>query len=437
MIIPKILPDELWLSYFIRLGKINGFKGEKSTLKHLNEAFGKSDNELPPVSILLARALQMSVKEFCRFHTLLPVSRAVAAGNTRHVIHGDELETTLLAYHARKLENRELKSCSSCILEDISYHGFSYFRREHQFLGFNFCSKHHVRLMRSSRYQYVSPEQITEVKHYEISADEIENQYVLRYKLIIDSWAGAVQPISMLSLTRLMQQKATALGLRWSKQGNKQLLSDNIFQKFPHSWLETIIPDTSKKVNGAYFATIDRLITPQRLASKSYYYALLLSALFESAEEALNASYEYIDDKKAAVVKRKKINSYGVVGGSKLDKLFIECNGLAISMANDMGVSGSSVSAFLIKNGLVPLGQYGKNVLLAFLDFQNGIGLMESSLKHGVAISEIEQMLRRVSTRQGAAVQAIIQKDQTANYITLVKPTRNLTKLFEVDPSIV
>lgn len=437
MIVPKILPDELWLSYFIRLGKINGFNSDKLTLRHLSEVFGRSGNKSQNVSMLLARALQLSVEEFCRFHTLLPVSRAVVVDSTRDVIHGDELEPGLIKYHAHILENRELKSCPSCILEDLSYHGFSYFRREHQFPGFNFCSKHHVRLIRSSRCQFVVPEQVTPIEPCEINVDEIDNPYVQQYKVIIDSLAGAKQPIPMLSLTKLMQQKAKSIGLRWSVKGNKTLLSDYIFLKFPYSWLENIIPNVNKKVKGEYFAIIDRLITPQRSASKSFYYALVLSALFESAEDALNASYECINDKEIAVVKRKKINSYGFADSSRLDNFFIQCNGLSSSMAKNMGVSDSSVAVLLKKKGLAPLGGFKKNVLHAFLDFQSGFGLVESSLKHGVAISEIEQMLRRVSRRQGSAVQAIIQNDQTANYRPQVKPTQNLTKLFEVDPSIV
>lgn len=434
MIVPKILPDEIWLSYYIRLGKINGYKSDKVTQKHLIEVFGRPYENSPLMSVLLSRALLLSVKEFCRFHTLLPVSRAVVTNDTKDVIHGDELVSNLIKYHANKLENRELKSCPSCVTEDISYHGFSYFRREHQFPGFNFCSKHNVRLSRSSRYQFVAPEQVYQIEPHGISADEIGNQYVERYKEIIDSWANAERPIPVSPFIKLMQQRAKNIGLRWSKNGNKSLLSDYIIHKYPYSWIETIIPDINKKVKGQYFASIDRLLTPQRFSSRSSNYALLLSALFECAEEALNSSYECMNDKEIAVVKRKKINSYGIGSCNKLDKLFIECNGLSSSVSKSLGVSESSALEMLIKNGLVPLGRFKKNVLNAFLDFQNGLGLMESSLKHGVKFSDIEQMLRRVSLRQGMAVQAIINKGRTADSGTQVVSTENLIMPYAEDP---
>lgn len=439
MIVPKILPDEFWLGYFIRLSNINGVSYRRKALRQLDMAFKKKDEKKSPsVPIMLSRVLNISSEQFCRFHTLLPVLRAVVANISINANRGDQREINVINYHSQMIVNRELKSCQECIKEDKGYHGFAYFRREHQLPGFNYCSKHNLKLIRSSRDEFVNPDQVMPFEdHYEIVDDEITNGSVQRYKAIIDSWASAGTPIPLSQLTVLMQTRARNIGLRWSRVGNKRLLSDLILKSYPIAWLKILIPDIHKKSDGKYFSAIDSVMTPQNISSRSSIYALALSVLFDSAEESLNAAYACINSNASTSSKGKKRNVHGIRSNSKLDRIYIESKGVSSDIARKMGIGDDSTIQLLIKNGLIPLGNIRKKVLFAFMDFQGGLGMMESCLKHGAKISDLEQLLRKSATRQQVAVQSIMKNDQTAMIDIQTKSRSRTFTSYAVNPCIV
>jgi hypothetical protein len=92
----------------------------------------------------------------------------------------------------------------------------------------------------------------------------------------------------------------------------------------------------------------------------------------------------------------------------------VESKGNATVIAEKLGLSSQYVSENLNKNGLLTMGSINKKELLAFLDFQNGLGFMESCLKHEVEFINLEKMLRISSSIQAEAVRSIITIDQIA-----------------------
>jgi hypothetical protein len=374
-------------------------------------------------------------EEFCRFHTLLPVLRAVVEDRSNKVNHGDQSEIHILKYNSQMILNRELKSCQECIKEDNGYHGFAYFRREHQLPGFNYCSKHNLKLITSSRDAFVNPDQVApleEINHH--LHDELSNESIQRYKTIIESWAGAKAPIPLTQLTSLMQKRARSLGLRWSRIGNKRIFSDLILTSYSIPWLKILIPNIELKSEGKYFSAIDSVMTPQNIATRSSTYALALSVLFNSAEEALNATYECVNSKVIINPKSKNRNVYGIRTNSKLDSIYIESRGISSNIAIKMGIGDDSAIQLLTKNGLTPLGRIREKTLLAFIDFQDGLGIIESCLKHGVKISDLELFLRKSSAKQGMAVRSILKEDQTAMKVIQTESCKKTLTSYVEDP---
>lgn len=230
MIIPEIMPDELGTGYLIRLSKINGYRNKKITIEKIRKKFMIAEDDANlSISILLSRVLGISTEQFCRFHTLLPALRSVSS-HLPYVRHGDIGKPQLIRTNTNFLFKNEFKACSKCVQEDIEYHGFSYYRREHQLPGFDFCSKHNQKLIRSDYKYYVNPDEINLIQSDDSSehcVDELGHEAILRYRTIVDAFANAETPIPQLHILDMLQNKTIALGFCWSHRGkNKKLLSD-------------------------------------------------------------------------------------------------------------------------------------------------------------------------------------------------------------------
>ena len=399
MIVPEILPGEIGAGYLSRLGNINGYVNKTITIENIRKEFlSINEDKNLSISILLSRALGISTEQFCRFHTLLPTLRSISS-HFPYVKHGDSSNPELIKNNSQNMFGEIFFVCKSCKDEDIGYHGFAYYRREHQLPGFDFCSKHHQKLIQSDCEFNTSSNHSCELSHATI----------LRYRTILDSFASAETPIPHLHILDLLQTKARELEVRWSHRGKKKLLSDLIIDTFPAYWLESLGIKVRKKNLGIYFSSIDSLLTTSNKISCGYQYALVLSCLFDNAEDALNAAYACVQLAPRIITKSKRINN-GVWKGKclNLKKLYIESEGNATIIASKLGMKKKSVCDGLNRKGLLALGGINKNRQLAFIDFQSGMGLMESCLKHKVEFKVIEQMLRVSSSVQADAFKSIV-----------------------------
>lgn len=405
MIIPEIMPDELGIGYLIRLSKINGYQNKKITIEKMRKKFMRTeDNVGISISILLSRALGISTEQFCRFHTILPALRSVTS-HLPYIRHGDISQPQLIKTNTNFLFKNEFKACSKCVHEDIEYHGFSYYRREHQLPGFDFCSKHSQKLVRSAYENYVNPDEINLIQSDDSSnhcADEFCHEAILRYRTILDAFANAETPIPQLHILDLLQSRARAHGLFWTQRAkNKNMLSDLVIYNFPVDWLEGFNIKANKKNIRTFFPSIDSLLTTSNKLSCGYLYALVLSVLYDNAEDALNASYDCITKSPRAVKTCVRISD------KDLNKIYVESRGNACVIASKLGLDHKSVSEKLNKKGMLALGKTNKKAQLSFIDFQGGMGLMESCLKHGVELRALEQMLRISSSVQAEALRSI------------------------------
>ncbi len=438
MIIPKILPDEFWLGYLIRVININGLTYGGKSLNRIGKLFKiESDAKPTTIPVMLARMLGLSVEHVCRFHTLLPILRAVVSDDTSTVNHGDESYIDIINCNSNMILKRELKSCKHCIEEDIEYHGFSYFRREHQLPGFNYCSKHNLKLIRSGRDEFVSPDQVTPIQEVTHNLyDETTSESIQRYKTIVDYWAGSEKPIPLSKLAALLQERARILELGWYRFGKKRFVSDLVLASYPIGWLKDLIPNIEMKTEGEYFCSIDSMMTPQTNASRSSKYALVLSVLFDRAEESLNAIHECLNATEVTKIKSKNRNLSSIRYSGELDKIYIESRGVLSDITRKMDIGSCSVANLMMKNGLTPIGSTKKKTLLAFIDFQDGLSIIESCLKHGVKISDLELFLRKSSIKQGMAVRSILKEDQTAMKVKKSECRKKTLKFYVEDPYI-
>lgn len=425
MIIPEIMPGELALGYFFRFRHLNGYKTDEIAIKALRKRLETANEKTTPLPVLLARALAMSLQQFCRFHTLLPFARAVT-GYLPELPHGDPTEMRPVACNGLGVThkvNESIKVCVCCVSEDIDYWGYAYYRREHQLPGVSFCHKHSILLSETSRLLNLNSENISPIKSLTkslIDTNDTKNEIINRYFTIVESWSMAERPIPVLNIVNVLQPRARALGIRWSITGNKPLLSDLAVQVCPEWWLQTIVPTINYKKPNQRLSSIDGVLVQQEKAFRSSTYALALCILFDNAEEALNASYKCISDKSRIISKslKQRIKFYE---GKELTQIFIKHRGNSEFVARELGVDSYRLRKMMKKNGLPPLAGHSHNVLQAFKDFHNGMSLMEAcAINHGNPI-KLEALLRSSSKKLADAL--MLFKYEGSNQLSTTSKT--------------
>lgn len=151
MIIPKSLPDELLVGYRGRLALVNGLQSILSLNAKLLAATVRPAGDIDPTCALVrvgAKAKGLSPMAFLEAHSNFrlncPPRRVITAADLESSLGGNQVA------HVISTSTRGLRGCTDCIDEDLSVHGFSYWRRSHHVPGRYHCPRHGkvLRLMR-------------------------------------------------------------------------------------------------------------------------------------------------------------------------------------------------------------------------------------------------------------------------------------------------
>ena len=423
MIIPQILPGELGVGYLVRFAKINGYQSKKIALRNLKEKYGISaENITPNTPTLLSRALNISIQQYIKYHTPLPVLRGVT-NFLPNILHGDPKHQAIINSHAARRVD-VFKSCDMCTEEDINYHGFIYYRTEHQFPGYDFCSKHKHGLNNADGDYYVTSDKdiVNQSKNSSPTENYATHEVINRYRSIIDSLATSTAPIPLLKLVLVMQTQARLRNISWSKKTTRKLLSDLVLDLLPKPWVEALIPKFASKVYGKYLGNIDCLLTPQIQAGRTCLYAIILSVLYEDADTALNDINRALTLQEKVISKSIRIDQ-SLKENNRIKNAYISKKGHLKDISKEMGVSSSSARKALAKQALMGLTNIRRNIKDALLDFEAGIGLIESCIKNNVKLTELDALLRKLSNEQANAIRSI----DSANLMMHSQFTLNIT----------
>jgi hypothetical protein len=301
MLTSKIHQDEFILGYFGRIRILNLFpsiKWLKDVLLDDVHFSGASLADYPVVNAI-TRMADIPVQQFVLNHSLLPLHLSFPRKNG-NVNHGDPSRLDLIEYFGTMVwQKSEAGFCLDCVKEDTEQLGYTYWRRSHQLPGIHGCLKHGAQLAYNSNRKNAFdnvPSDVVEC-YYKFSEQEFkeisENPIIKRYSDVLNELLSSDRPMHFISVQHRFEKlfrKHKFLGSHhWSETG--EFLSDWILDRIPSFWASAQYPVINYRSDPWAFNAIDSVGSG---TSNSQVYALVLAALFDSSDEAINYWYSRI-----------------------------------------------------------------------------------------------------------------------------------------------
>lgn len=408
---PAAFPDEFAIGYAGRFMKMNALSDEKIAFQMLREWGGNpsaSSREVPKIE-LLAKVAELETARFVRDHTAIALQCAFSATQLC-VPHGSCDRPGLLWSVALRSLRPGAYFCTKCVHEDIEFHGMSYWRREHQLPGLYWCQKHDA------------PLAIVRMKHafrlapsaYLSSHEKLDAQWVdklrqcprvLNFLLVCDDLIARTLPLPERAVARVVTLRARSLGLHTGRgEARQTLVSDFLSDRFDLAWLRSVIPSFQRKIDDQHCSSIDRAVLGKKVGATSLVYAVIIAALFENVEDALNS---VIEAAMYAPTPAKLGSARPEVCDDAIRLAYVRCGGSHRAVASELQISSYNAGKRLNKLALPTLGIAGRKSGLkdAASDFiVNGKSLGEVVKIHGVSQVDLESLLRRSAAPLGAAL---------------------------------
>lgn len=396
---PEILPDEYAPGYKGRVMALNGLIDGKHAMSVLMAWSGNAAANLRDFSTVevLAKIAGIDNHQFVRAHTTLPLRRAVAAIH-REVEHGSTSQRSILWSVALRELRPGAYLCKQCILEDLDFHGISYWRREHQMPGLYCCSKHSLPLAYvDSQSAFGSPPSAFFACNHLVDPHWVKklerSDAVQRFLSITSDLLARPMPLDERYVSRAAIERATALGLHTGRGAVRQkLVSDLIIECFDREWLDSVAPSLIGKPIGEFKSTVDGTLLGKRKGLSATTYALVFAALFESSDLAINAMLKRSSH---TSVGRKLLPSSAGTTEKELREAYIESRGHHSAVAHQLGLSPLVAKRRLRELGLPNMSsttsQQVRNALAAVVDSR--LSLEAAGKAFDVDRLELERLL--------------------------------------------
>lgn len=354
MVIPKPLPDELYIGYLGRLLAINGVKAfspmqATPLLKELFPAVAELAGGKNIYERMLLNILQCHPVTFFHEHSLSRLCSYVKPKNNK------ETSDKIYWKDMRKAHQR-YRFCEECAQHDRAKFGFSYWRRIHQLPGADWCLDHSAPLFEAtSKYPYYwSPGALLVKRKYEAVTSTGKSVSPAIKKLL--------QFLADFIDGDLMLTRKEALGivrLNLSHRGytpndiSYGQLDQDLADFYGMDWIEKHASKMVVKKPG-----LKTVLNPAKNILKLcyrgefIYLSIMFSFMFDSYEDL---ALKIKENSKQEI---SNSNSSKVVRGiyeNTLYNNFILCGGDFLQVAERLGISSRNLSERLRRRGLVSL----------------------------------------------------------------------------------
>lgn len=418
MLQPSIMPDEIALGYLGRVKRLNGLSNTLDAMIRLRQQTQSDigNGRSVPTAMVLSRIADTTFDELLWHHTLLPLSRGVLPSRAPKN-HGDPSAPGILWTVPLRTMRTGAFFCGQCVIEDLDFHGESYWRRSHQVPGAYWCAKHRNALSVSTeRHAFDrAPSEFLEtcpVVDRSWVANLIESQSIHRFLNICDDLLDRRTPLSEFAVNRALSKRARRLRIHTGrgKQLNGDLLSDRLIDSFDARWLNGILPVLENKRHGERVDKIDLRLQNKGTGLSTVAYSVLLSALYDSAEEALRDVADTADESPTA--NRAPIGDT-VVDGERIRRAYVQHSGCVRSVASALGVTRWTANRQLLEYGLPNFSRRKQPVQSAlYLFLVEGVPLSEAVKQCDAPREHVERVLRAAAPALSKAIADIAQVSQ-------------------------
>jgi hypothetical protein len=392
---PLLLPEEFLLGYLGVVSKFRCDTTQNATLEFLVQNFGDISSSRMPRALLIKDVAGISIDQLIAQHSLLPFFRAFASSKSETESVEGQLTSGQLAKHGTRISSTAPQYCPKCVAEDIEFWGRSYWRRNHQILGFDVCPKHHsTKLMRSADCAGFREEPSYHLARANIDSSNVEpSSFQRQYLEICSALIDFKQPIGRHALVQAAKKRCQELGLRRSNIGHRTSLTDFVLSRAPSNWLRKHFPAV---------AAVDRqqrhnlTLSGKNTEASVEMSALFYSALFDSADQALlelqaacrPTTQENVQNKSSSTQTSDWEMSTAI-------RVYSQSGGNTAAVAREFGLNARTLRDVMIDHGLPPIFKALKTpagrALKAYLEGSTSI---ESLKIAGNQKQEFEKLLR-------------------------------------------
>lgn len=331
--------------------------------------------------------------ELIHQHSMLPYRWAISPEGIVDLRHCDR-DVSVIRTMAFAVPRDGVAFCPCCVGEDVDFHGFSIWRREHQLPGAYWCLKHGAALIvvpqAAALAMLQSPASHLASGEHSVPTWVIEAPFSppIRRVLEIESFLlGRKSPLAAGHLLNVARARAKNLGLRTDGFGSGPLLSDLVQDKFAHAWLMASFPPALNPIENANCRYIDLAIHHHKRQMGPIAYAIMFASMWDTTDDALNAMLK-VD---AQPRHRKRVPAARPTDQAIRDA-YKQQLGSRKRMIRTLGTSYEYLSGRLRHLGLPVLEGKQKMALADFLF--DGLSIETASQQWEVPASDLEALVR-------------------------------------------
>jgi hypothetical protein len=292
LVVPAPKPGELAIGYWGAVLRWNGLSRNVADGRQALRLFtGQSVNfcDVPRVE-LLAKIAAMDLESYVRHHTMFPLRRAVTKDVSGGMLGQGKYRASMISGGTLRVPRPQAYLCQECVREDLGFHGYAYWRREHQLPGQWRCDKHGATLSRVGISQaeafYASPAQMlpqAKVESDLMFEKDATDCATYRFFDICSHLLGGVVVLPLDAVFSAAKYRAEDLGINTEACTlvRHLLKLEEVQACYDRRWLDALSQEGltrhvfSDDVSGsAMFSTLSA--------------ALVFAALYETSEEAIS-----------------------------------------------------------------------------------------------------------------------------------------------------